>query len=68
MWSGTFARLYDRKKFGKVRVRTVSLSQFLVANPAQGLQRKSGAKALSKAPESSRQGRSPGTWTPKPEF
>jgi hypothetical protein len=30
----TLARLYDRKKFGKVLVRTASLSQFMVANPA----------------------------------
>jgi hypothetical protein len=36
----THARLCDRKKFAKVRVRTASLSQFVVANPAQGLQHK----------------------------
>jgi hypothetical protein len=40
----TFMRLCDRKKFGMVEVRTVLLSQFRAANPAQGLQRKVGAE------------------------
>jgi hypothetical protein len=40
----TFTRLCDRKKFGMVGVRTVTLSQFSAANPAQGLQRRVSVK------------------------
>src|ERR1700687_4850950 len=40
----TFTRLCDTKKFGMVGVRTVILSQFSAANPAQGLQRKVSVK------------------------
>src|SRR6202034_1198106 len=40
----TFTPLCDRRKFGMVVVRTAVLSQFAVANPAQGLQREIGVE------------------------
>jgi hypothetical protein len=74
MQTGTLARLCVRKKFGNVRVRTVTLSQFTGGSPAQGLQRNLAAFSQEKKsgcvqPEKWQARPSTATgWTPTPEF